>query len=152
MTSPFTGERVETLAIAMAAAHGVPWDRMEPSGRAYHRRSASGALYRLGGEAEAQAGGLAHLIAAAEAFAEAAEAACQHARIAALPEALQDALHIANAQANLMLAVWDGLIPEAPEIDLPAIAEAIIEATATTQPAAQVETQAAVEEVEEEAV
>lgn len=116
MTAPWEANRVETLAIAMAGAQGVDFTRLEAGGKAYLRRAANGALYRLGGEKASEdvckGEGFAHLC---EALSEVEARVEQH---LAGPRGDGEALHVAAAQLRLALDMLRGiLIADTPSDD-----------------------------------
>lgn len=98
MSYPFSGERVEVLAIAMASAVGGNFLTMDEPGRQYLRRCANAALYRLGGEGAAAQHGVTHLRDALAEVSAAIDAAAAHMR--GVPGDAMDRLMVAGAQAR----------------------------------------------------
>lgn len=102
MTYPFSGERVEVVANAMASAVGMDLRKMAEEERQQMRRFANAALYRLGGEGAAQQQGVQHLGEAFRAISEALNLLFQEPAFQMVGDELQDRLSDAAGAAFAM--------------------------------------------------
>lgn len=134
MSYAWDGNDVESLGIAILAAHGVMWDRVDAGGKSYARRSANGALHYLGGLELGKTRGLDHLL---ETLTDVLECAERQYLENGMSQELQDAM----SQLRVMAQALAGIEPEAP----PAAAEPMSDARQSDAPA----TIQAADEIEE---
>ena len=99
MTYPFSGERVEALAVSMAVATGHDFLKLDHDGRQTFRRMANAALYRLGGDGAGQQHGVQHISDALVAMSQALNGLMSDPIFQRIAPDLQDVLAEAGAQA-----------------------------------------------------